>query len=160
MPSELDLIRRMYVYNSKVRAKYLNAIWKLPTKTRYRDLGASYPSIVDVFLHVLDAYRLWFDEIYAGGPEPEWYPLGQRFSLPEARREMRAIDRRVLGMVDSLKAKDLDRRFALPKRWHSAERARLREILVHMIEEELQHRGEMNALLWQLGRNPPVTGFE
>jgi uncharacterized damage-inducible protein DinB len=29
-----------------------------------------------------------------------------------------------------------------------------------MIEEELQHRGEMNALLWQAGREAPVTGFD
>ncbi len=28
-----------------------------------------------------------------------------------------------------------------------------------MIEEELQHRGELNALLWQINVNPPVTGW-
>ncbi len=160
MPSELDLIRRMYAYNSRARAKYLTAIWKLPPRARYRDRGASYPSIVDIFLHVMDAYRVWFDEVYAGGPPPDWYPLGQRFTVAEARREMRAIDRRVLGVVDSLRPEDLDRRFALPKRWHANRPIVLRELLVHMIEEELQHRGEMNALLWQADRDSPVTGFD
>jgi uncharacterized damage-inducible protein DinB len=160
MTSELDLIRALYAYNSRTRAKYLTAIWKLPLRARYRNRGASYPSLVDIFLHVLDAYRLWFDEVYAGGPAPEWYPLGQRFTLAEARREMRSIDRRVLRIVGSLQPRDLDRRFPLPKRWHTRQRAELRVLLVHMIEEELQHRGEMNALLWQAGKNPPVTGFD
>jgi uncharacterized damage-inducible protein DinB len=160
MTSELDLIRALYAYNSRTRTKYLVAIWKLTPRARYRDRGASYPSLVDIFLHVLDAYRLWFDEIYSGGATPDWYPLGQRFSLAEARREMRAIDRRVLLVLRSLTPGDLDRRFALPKRWHARKPIVLRELLVHMIEEELQHRGEMNALLWQAGREPPVTGFD
>ena len=160
MTSELDLIRRIYAYNSHVRTKYLNAIWKLPPRARYQDRGASYPSIVDIFLHVLDAYRLWFDEVYAHGAAPAWYPLGQRFTLAEARREMRAIDLRVLDVLDSLRPGDLNRRYALPKRWHARKGIVLRELLVHMIEEELQHRGEMNALLWQAGREPPVTGFD
>jgi uncharacterized damage-inducible protein DinB len=158
--SELDLIRQLYAYNSRTRAKYLTAIWKLSTAARYRDRGASFPSLVDIFLHVLDAYRLWFDEVYRGGAAPEWYPLGQRFTLTEARREMRAIDRRVHQVLGSLKPADLDRTFPLPKRWRSGRPIQLRVLLVHMIEEELQHRGEMNALLWQAGRDPPVTGFD
>jgi uncharacterized damage-inducible protein DinB len=160
MTSELDLLRRIYRYNSQTRAKYLTAIWKLPSRARYQDRGASYPSLVDIFLHVLDAYRLWFDEVYARGVTPDWYPVGQRFTIAEARREMRAIDRRVLRVLSSLRPKDLDRRFALPKRWHAPRPIVLRDLLVHMVEEELQHRGEMNALLWQAGRNPPVTGFD
>lgn len=158
--SELELLRRLYVYNSQTRAKYLAAIWKLPLRERYRDRGASFPSIVDIFLHVLDAYRLWFDEVYAGGAPPTWYPLGKRFTVAEARREMRTIDQRVLGILRSLRPADLDLKFPLPKRWKAPKPIALRELLVHMIEEELQHRGEMNALLWQADRNPPVTGFD
>ncbi len=91
-------------------------------------------------------------------------PIGTRsdvgYTLAEARREMRGVDRRVLRVLGSLQPGDLDRRFALPKRWRTRNRIVLRELLVHMMEEELQHRGEMNALLWQAGRNPPVTGFD
>jgi uncharacterized damage-inducible protein DinB len=28
-----------------------------------------------------------------------------------------------------------------------------------MVEEELQHRGEINALFWQLGIDPPITEY-
>ncbi|MCI4340127.1 MAG: hypothetical protein L3J73_02500 [Thermoplasmata archaeon] len=63
MTSELGLIQSLYAYNSRVRARYLTAIWKLPTRERYRDRGASYPSIVDIFMHALDAYRVWFDVV-------------------------------------------------------------------------------------------------
>jgi uncharacterized damage-inducible protein DinB len=160
MSSELDLIRRLYAYNSRTRAKYLTAIWRLPPRERDKDRGASFPSLADIFLHVLDAYRLWFDEVYASGPTPEWYPLGVKFTLAEARRETQSIDRRVTRILRSLRPRDLDRQLPLPKRWRVRKPIELRELLVHMIEEELQHRGEMNALLWQAGRDPPVTGFD
>ncbi len=160
MNSELTLLRRIYDYNRRARTKYLSAIWKLPPRARYRDRGASFPSLVDIYLHVLDAYRLWFDEVYARGATPDWYPIGQKFTLAEARRETRAIDRRVLRTLRSLRPGDLDRRIALPKRWRDPKPIALRDLLVHMIEEELQHRGEMNALLWQAGREPPITGFD
>lgn len=159
MPSELELIQKLYAYNSRVRSKYLTAIWKLPPRERFRNRGASFPSLVDIYMHVLDAYRVWFDEVYARGRVPDWYPLGVRYTLEQARRETRAIDRRVLRIVKSLRPADLSRRLPLPKAWRPQTHVELRIMLVHMIEEELQHRGEMNALIWQAGGNPPVTGY-
>jgi len=36
---------------------------------------------------------------------------------------------------------------------------RARQLLHHMIEEQLQHIGELNALFWQLNIDPPVTEY-
>jgi uncharacterized damage-inducible protein DinB len=156
--AELDLIRRLYNYNSRCRTKYLAAIWNLPPRQRYRDRGASFPSLVDIFMHVLDAYRWWFLRVYNGESEPEWYPLRKRYSRAEAARETRKVDRYVRRVVQALSPRDLDRTLTIPNR--RREKIELRVLLVHMIEEELQHRGEMNALLWQAGRDPPVRGFD
>jgi uncharacterized damage-inducible protein DinB len=158
MPTELDLLRDLYDYNSRTRAKYLAAIWKLPPRARYQDRGASFPSLVDIFMHVLDAYRQWFVMVYGGEGEPEWYPLGKRYTRAEASREMRSVDRYVRRVLRGLKPADLNRPLKLP--WRPPRTIELRVLLLHMIEEELQHRGEMNALLWQAGREPPVTGYD
>jgi uncharacterized damage-inducible protein DinB len=158
MSTELDLIRDLYAYNSRTRAKYLAAIWKLPARERYRDRGASFPSLVDIFMHVLDAYRQWFIMVYAGKGEPQWYPLGKRYTRSEAAHEMRTVDGYVRRVLRGLKPGDLDRSLRLP--WRPPRTIELRVLLVHMVEEELQHRGEMNALLWQAGREPPVTGYD
>lgn len=32
-------------------------------------------------------------------------------------------------------------------------------MLWHLVEEELQHRGELNALLWRINVDPPITGW-
>ena len=156
MRGELELIRELYRYNSKGRQRYLRKIWALPPKERFRDRGASYPSLVDIYMHILDAYRWWFLKVYAG-KEFEEYPLGTRYSRSEAVRETRAVDRLVNGVLRRLTPKDLDRKILHPI---DHERISVRSMLVHMVEEELQHKGELNALLWQKDIDAPVSSFE
>jgi uncharacterized damage-inducible protein DinB len=108
-------------------------------------------------MHVLDAYRYWFLGVYGHGVPFDEYPLGKRYTRAEAVRETREVDRVVRSVLGTLTAKDLDR--ALPTPGDEREKTEVRVLLVHMIEEELQHRGEMNALLWQAGADPPVVGF-
>lgn len=156
MRTELDTIRELYAYNSRVRKKYLKTIWRLPEKKRYRSRGASFPSLVDIFLHVLDAYRWWFLSVYSRDSSWKDYPLGMKLSRAQAIREERKTDRLVLGIVTKLRPRDLSRLLTIPGR---RRRIALRVLLLHMAEEELQHRGEMNALLWQDNVDPPVTGF-
>jgi uncharacterized damage-inducible protein DinB len=166
MPGELESIRTWYRYNAEVRPKYLRAISRLPGSKRRLNDGASFP-LFEIFLHVLDAYRWWFRYVYTD--TVRLFPSGRlRTSIRTvegARRVMSQTTREVLQFVARLKERDLDRviEFSAPAddawtRWRG-ERVTLRAMLWHMVEEELQHRGEMNALLWRHGVDPPVTGF-
>jgi uncharacterized damage-inducible protein DinB len=155
MSDELGLIRELYQYNAKGRQGYLRKIWKLPEKERFRSRGASFPSVVDIYMHILDAYRFWFLRVYAGEPFEE-YPLGARYTRAQALRETAKVDRLVQGVLKSLRPKDLARKLPIPE---SKDRVPLRTMLLHMIEEELQHKGELNALLWQLDVEAPVLEF-
>lgn len=157
MRGELDLIRDLYRYNAKGRRGYLRKIWRLPPKKRYRDRGASFPSMVDIYMHILDAYRWWFIAVYQNAGPIEEYPLGCRYTLAEATRETNKLDRLVNRILRSLRPADLERKLSLPTR--RREKVTLREMLVHMVEEELQHKGELNALLWQLDVDAPVHAF-
>ncbi len=157
MRSEYATIRDLYRYNSKVRRKYLRAIWKLRPQDRYRKRGASFPSIVDIYMHVLDAYRWWFLSVYGKGIAFDEYPLGTRYSRREATKETRSVERLIGKVLKEVGPAGLDRSVAWKGR--RAFRTNVRAMLLHLVEEELQHRGEMNALLWQIDVDPPVTGY-
>lgn len=157
MRSELDTIRALYAYNSRVRKKYLSVIWRLPPRERYKSRGASYPTLVDIFLHVLDAYRWWFRTVYARDSRWTEYPLGVKMSHASAAAAERETDRMLRRVMLALQPADLRRILVIPGR---GGRVSLRVVLLHMAEEELQHRGEMNALLWQSDVDPPITGFD
>jgi uncharacterized damage-inducible protein DinB len=157
MKTEFDTIRDLYRYNSLVRRKYLRAIWKLSTRKRYKDRGGSFPSLVDIYMHVLDAYRWWFLSVYGKGKAFEEYPLGRRYTKSEASKETVSVDRLIQKTLREVGPQGLRRTVS----WHGRRpfRTSVRTMLLHMAEEELQHRGEMNALLWQMNVDPPLTGF-
>jgi uncharacterized damage-inducible protein DinB len=157
MRSELETIRELYRYNSAVRKKYLRAIWKLPPRQRNRSRGASFPTLVDIYMHVLDAYRWWFISVYGNGKVFEEYPLGRRYTESEAEKETEAVDRLLRRVLREVGPRGLTK--ILFWRGRRPFRISVRNMLLHMVEEELQHRGEMNALLWQVDVDPPVTGF-
>ncbi len=163
MKSELELLREWYAYNSRVRRRYLRLLMSLPVDRLTRDRGASFPSIIDIFTHVLDAYRWWFLYVYPDRIH-EWKRLRETgLSLTEIKREATKINVQVMNFLDKLTDLDLDHSFTYHiwtrtrKRSKRTVTRRLRDMLWHLVEEELQHRGEMNALLWQIDVDPPIS---
>ncbi len=153
MSTELQLIRGLYRYHFRKLRSYLRTIWKLPLKERYRDRGATYPSLVDLYLHILDDYRFWFIQAYTGKSFQD-FPLGIRLTRGEAERATDEVDRLVNGFLRTLRAKDLDRKFYIRVDKRSIT---IRAMLLQMIEGDLQHKGELNALLWQMDVQPPAV---
>jgi len=157
MKSELDSVKEWYKYNSYARKKYLSAIFtKIPEEERYKDRGASHPSIIDIYIHVLDAYRYWFIYFYEDKiSEYEPLPIGKRYTKSETEAEEKKVDSHVMSLVEKLTPDDLERYVQVREDGETLQ-FQLRDILIHMIEEELQHRGELNSLFWQLDIEPPL----
>ena len=152
---ELDLLKEWYRYNSYVRKKYFDAIEKLAPEEITKDRGASHPSLIDILSHTLGAYLHWFFNFY-GLPMPD---LNQGpDTMQTLREDERKIDSAVMAFVEGLKPADLDNTFDASDETNSF-RFTLRQMMPHLIEEELQHRGEINALLWQMDVDPPITDW-
>ncbi len=162
--TELELLREWYKYNSEVRKKYFQVISQLPEKEQTRDRGASFPSILDIFTHVLDAYRWWFLYVYRDKAHERVRLRGTGLSLKEVEQEEHKIDSYVKKFLQKLSAKDLAETIV----WHEEFKDKkgtkkyeltftMRDMLWQLVAEELQHRGELNALLWQIDIDPPIT---
>jgi uncharacterized damage-inducible protein DinB len=155
--AELDALRDWFDYNSFVRKKYLRLIVRLPRGVVTKDRGASYPSILDVFTHVLDVYKSWFHVVEHGEDLSEIKGL----SLAGVRKLETEVDEYVKEYISKLTPGDFESstyRYTYGK--GSKKRTvtrKLADLLWHLVEEELQHRGELNALLWQEGIEPPIT---
>lgn len=152
MTTELQLIRDLYRYHFRKLRSYCQTIWSLPVKERYRDRGATFPSLVDMYLHILDDYRFWFIQAYTGKPFRD-FPLGIRLSRAQAERATSEVDRLVSNFLKKLRPRDLDRKFFIQVDRRSIT---VRSMLLQMIEGDLQHKGELNALLWQMDIEPPA----
>lgn len=161
---ELDFIREWYAYNSEVRLKYLQALRELPPEQLAADRGASFPSILRIYCHVLEAYNWWFDSVCAhhngDSMRKAWH---DGMGVDEAEAETRWTDDMLRSFLSGVNEEGLQERI----RWRRTKNGevaeiemRLRDIAWHMVEEELQHRGEINALFWQIDIDPPQTAWD
>ena len=163
--SELDAIRAFYHWNSAVRRKYLETILRLPPEERLKDRGASYPSLQEIYAHLLDGHRFWFELVPQDRVEDALkLELPARELTPERlRRATDDIDALVNGYLGGLSEQDLTREivthFPGPN-GPSERRFPVADVLWHMVEEELQHIGELNALLWQMDIEPPLGSYD
>ena len=68
------------------------------------------------------------------------------------------VDSFVMNFVEGLDEEKLGSNFEATT---SKKRGKLTvsQMLWHLVEEELQHRGELNALFWQMDIDPPHTDW-
>jgi uncharacterized damage-inducible protein DinB len=138
-----------------VRKKYLDALDKLSQAEVTRDRGASFPSMIDILAHTLDAYMSWLTTYEGKSWDGSMRLRGKVRSVKELRDEEKRVDSTVMNFVEGLNASDLDKTFETSDNGHKWQNT-LRQMLWHMVEEELQHRGELNALLWQIDVDAPI----
>jgi len=156
----LSDIVRWYRYNSCVRKRYLKALRELPKSKLLKRTEASFPTVLEVFVHVLDAYRWWF--VYVMNDRlKEYQRLRTRVrTVAKAATLESEVDTLVMKYVETLRAEDL--KHEIVSHDHSGKMLKISvdAMLHHMIEEELQHRGEMNAILWQMNVDPPISYWQ
>jgi uncharacterized damage-inducible protein DinB len=156
--SELEALKDWFDYNTFVRKRYLEFIALLPESVITKDRGASFPSILDIFTHVLDVYQSWF-HIYETGED---LPDTKGLSVAEVRALESEVDSYIAKFMRKTTSADLSNTFQFTRgrgKEKQIIKRRLVDMLWHLVEEELQHRGELNALLWQDDLDPPVTSW-
>ena len=172
--TELDSLKECYRYNSYVRKKYLHSLEGLAKEELVRDRGASFPSILEIFIHVLGAYRYWLiikypklskEEIERFEKEsdskyPKLFKEEGRLkeSLGEAKDLEIEVDSYVMNFVEGLTEDKLESTFETTMSGNKVKLS-VGQMLWHLVEEELQHRGELNALFWQIDIDPPHTDW-
>jgi uncharacterized damage-inducible protein DinB len=157
--ADLESIREWFSYNDHVRKKYLKALESLSGEQLMKDRGASFPSLLDISAHIFFAYRLWLIERYGGVPLDESDSFGRKCaSIEDLKTDAEKMNPYILDFVQKLQPQDLGRWIERPRNGDSFS-FNVKNMLWHLIEEELQHRGEINALLWQSDIDPPITGW-
>lgn len=161
MVSELDALKQWIVYLAAARRGYLGVFEKLPPGELSRDRGASYPSLVEIFAHSSGALYFWVKNCSPDAFPPPEPDIGDPPTVPELKEFETYLQTHTQRFMAALRETDLERTIARPKGSGSDHDCNIpiREVLWHLVEEELQHLGELNALLWQIDIEAPVYSW-
>ena len=159
---EVELARAWLEWLADTRRGYTEVLLGLSESDRRKDRRASFPSLEDIFLHILDNNVWWLESVPQDRQKTNQRvegPLPQE-GIQRAAERVAKIDR---DLAASLSAARLTEGYVV----HGVEgngkafemRVNLRTIIWHLLEEELQHRGEMNALFWQSDVEAPTRAW-
>ncbi|HTT44645.1 MAG TPA: DinB family protein [Thermoplasmata archaeon] len=159
---EVALARAWLEWLADTREGYVDTLLGLSDSDRRKDRGASFPSLEDIFLHILDDNVWWLESVpqslQQSNPGVEG-PLS-RDEIERAAERVARIDK---DLAASLSADRLTEKYVVRGVEGNGDpfemRVNLRTIVWHLVEEELQHRGEMNALFWQSNVEAPTRAW-
>ena len=70
------------------------------------------------------------------------------------------VEARMKVYIDALLPNDLEKTHIREIQSGISIEVTTEDVLLHLFEEEVHHRGELIALLWQMGIEPPPMGWK
>lgn len=152
-------VKQLLEYNEIVRHRYLESIAKLPWDEFTKNREASFNSIRNIFVHTLGATDYWLDFLQKENLHSE-RKFDEYKTFEQVRKYMEHVEKRMHDYLRSLSSKGLTKPYKVTGELHKTAKVTAEDILIHVFEEEVHHRGELIALLWQMGIDPPEMGWK
>jgi len=150
---------KLLEYNRDVRHRYFDALAKVPWKELVKNREASFHSIRNIFIHTLNATDFWLDFLLK-----EKLYVHRRFDTYESmayiENYMKQVETRLERYTSRLDLQGLNAEYSVKNGAGEIITVTVEDVLIHIFEEEVHHRGELIGLLWQMGLEPPVMGWK
>jgi uncharacterized damage-inducible protein DinB len=168
----VETLRELYDYDSWARDRQLKACAALSPEQFLRPMGSSFSSLRDTLAHLLAAQWIWHERwrgrswrtmpgVAEGLPLEEmrrrW---NEQFPTPGSLAERwRPLERDIHGFLMGLSDQDLAREIRYLNVLGEAWSYPLWRVMIHLVNHQTYHRGQVTTLLRQLGATAPATDF-
>lgn len=152
----IEDLTELYAYNGWANERVRDSIQDLDPEVFQRDLGASFGSLQGTVAHLVSAQWNWLRRWQ--GPSANQPLPSDAFANPaEANRRWVEVDRALAGFVDGLDAGSLQRSIALTGPEGRPYSSPLWRAMQHVVNHSSYHRGQIAAMLRQVGATPQAT---
>ena len=149
----LVTLRELFAYNYWARDRQLEACAALSPEQFERPLGNSFSSMRDTLAHLVGAEWVWLERLH--GRSPEALPAIEEFrNLKAIAERWRAVEQGVREHIAGLHDEDLSGDVCYTNFSGEAWRYPLWLMLLHLVNHQTYHRGQVTMLLRQLGARP------
>ena len=158
---QISDFKELFNYNHTVRQNYIDIFkQKLSWEVMVKNRETGWLSLKDTLLHIIWVEDSWINYSIQGLEDPNRpFPYSNYNSWKAIEDYNLNSILKINSYLDSLTPNDL---------WKSISRmnvdgirrtTKVRDVLIHVITEELHHRGEIIAILWQMNFQPPDMGW-
>jgi uncharacterized damage-inducible protein DinB len=152
-------VRQLLEYNDKVRRRYFEVLAKLPWDEFVKNREASFHSLRNIFIHTLGAIDYWLDFLKKENMRSR-KKFDEYQTFQDVRAYMEHVETRMREYFNTLPTGGLEKKYTVTNDANETIEITAEDVLIHVFEEEVHHRGELIALLWQMGIEPPLMGWK
>ena len=152
-------VKQLLEYNEKVRHRYFEALAKLPWEELVKNREASFHSLRNIFIHTLGATDYWLDFLRKENLHSH-KKFDEYQTFQDVRAYMERVETRMRDYLNSLPTGGLKKKYTTTNDADETVEITAEDVLIHVFEEEVHHGGELIALLWQMGVEPPLMGWK
>ncbi|HXX88239.1 MAG TPA: DinB family protein [Candidatus Acidoferrum sp.] len=157
----IDLnIKDLFGYNWYSRRRLLKSMEEIPWRTVVESVGASFESIRDIFVHSLQAEHFWIRRLSGKDIEGIYGGSFAKYADVNSIREYADIvEAETNEYLEKLTNQKLQSMFEYKGRDGSINRNVTEDVLMHVVEEEIHHRGEILCIYWQHDIQAPYISY-
>ena len=146
-------------YNEEIRHRYFEKLTNLSWDELVKNREASFQSLRNIFIHTLGCTDYWLDFLLKEHRRTQGR-YEDYISVQQIRDYMVHVETRMKVYTDALLPSDLEKTYVREVKLGISIEVTAEDVLIHLFEEEVHHRGELIALLWQMGIEPPPMGWK
>jgi uncharacterized damage-inducible protein DinB len=150
---------KLLEYSQFLRHKYLETLSKLSWEEVIKDRGASFPSLRDIYLHMVFVVDAYINYILQGNPNYPSLNYNEYDSIEKITKYLEQVESKANAYLGKVTPEELARNIERKQKDGSTFLVPVEDILLDFFQEETHHRGELIALLWQMDVAPPHMGF-
>lgn len=148
--------KELYSYSSAVRAKFSESLLGLPWDKVIKNREASFNSMRNVFVHMIEVEDLMVNWVIPGKSEAyPWDRFEEFDSLGKVAEYMEQVETRTRRFLEQTDHEQLSRKVTLNLRSGDTFELSAEECILQAFTEQLFHMGELIALFWQQDIKPP-----
>ena len=144
-------------YSGWASKKLLDACMVLPPEEQTKARSISHGTILGTLGHIYFADRIWYQRTV--DPSTTMPPMAEMSSTDALTRDWPELQGKWELWADSLSDSDLERVAKYTFTDGRTGETPVSQILLHVVNHATLHRGQLVAMLRQIGLKPPATDF-
>ena len=158
----VNMLRELFEYNYWARDRQLQACAALTQDQFLRPMGSSFSSLRDTLAHLVGAEWVWLERWRGHSPtvlEAQEFSADKFPTLGAIQERWRTVERGARGYLATLKEETLARPLNYINLKGEAWTYPLWQTLLHVVNHQTYHRGQVTTLLRQLGAEAPSIDY-
>jgi uncharacterized damage-inducible protein DinB len=154
----LQEIKALIAYNSWATNRIFESMEALPTEETMRDMKSSHRSIHGTLTHLVGAEKMWLSRM-SGTPDKAMIKPADVPTVADVKTTWEQTGFALAKFLGSQSDKKLAETFGFLTLTGEEFTYRYSEALQHVVNHSTFHRGQVVALMRQMGHKPPDTGL-